>query len=226
MLSAGLGITLLVVLAAPLGWSAQRLAHRLAGESHPPANRLASILAAAAMAASAGLAAPATGPAPAGLLLGWSLLTLALVDLTALRLPDIITWPLCTAGIVVAWLRIGGQAMTPVFDPGALCDHLLGAAAGYAALAGLAAAYRRLRARDGLGLGDAKLAACAGAWLGWRALPLVVLIACGLAFAWVAVRLATRGRSVLSEPLAFGAPLAAALWICWLAPPELWASPA
>ena len=223
MLSAWLRIALTIALATPLGWSAQRLAHRLAGESGPPAGRLVGGLAAAAMAACAELAAPASGPAPAGLLLGWSLLTLALVDLAALRLPDIMTWPLCAAGIVVAGFRLGGPAMAPGFDPDALRDHLLGAAAGYAALAGLAAAYRRLRAREGLGLGDAKLAACAGAWLGWRALPLVVLIACGLAFAWVAVRLATRGRSTLTEPLAFGAPLAAALWICWLAPPDLWA---
>jgi leader peptidase (prepilin peptidase)/N-methyltransferase len=96
-------------------------------------------------------------------------------------------------------------------DP--LRDHLIGAAAGYLVLAGIAFAYARLRGREGLGLGDAKLLAVAGAWLGWRAVPIVVVIASAGGLAWAGVRLLRQGRAGLSEPIAFGAPLCAAIWV-------------
>ena len=84
-------------------------------------------------------------------------------------------------GLAVAW----------AVDPGLLGDHALGALAGFASLAVIASVYRRVRGREGLGLGDAKLLAAAGAWLGWQALPSVVLIA---AASGLALALATRAR--------------------------------
>jgi leader peptidase (prepilin peptidase)/N-methyltransferase len=138
--------------------------------------------------------------------LGWVLVSLAVIDVAALRLPDAFTLPLLVAGLLVAALLPG----RPVID------HVVGAAAGWGALAALAWIYRRARGRAGVGMGDAKLLGAAGAWLGWRALPGVILIACGLAFVWVGLRALTRGRAVLSEPIAFGAPLCLGLWITWL----------
>ncbi|MGC1301079.1 MAG: A24 family peptidase [Caulobacteraceae bacterium] len=145
------------------------------------------------------------GMAVVSLPLSAALLTLALVDVRTLRLPDVITLPLIGAGILAA--AIGGV------DAAARC---IGAAAGFLALSGLAFGFRRLRGRDGIGMGDAKLLAAAGAWLGWRALPWMVLTACGAAFVWVAVRRLLRGRETLTQPLPFGAPLALAFWIVWL----------
>ncbi len=171
---------------------------------------------------SATLAAPFREPAVASLVLGWGLLTLAAADLAAMRLPDVLTLPLTGAGLAVKGLDLATTPLHPAFSAEALAPGLAGAAAGYLALAGLAYGYRSIRGRDGLGLGDAKLAACAGAWLGWRPLPLVVLLACGVAFAWIAVRLVVQGRGTLREPLAFGAPLALAIWLCWLARADLW----
>jgi leader peptidase (prepilin peptidase)/N-methyltransferase len=138
--------------------------------------------------------------------LGWVLAALAAIDITTFRLPDLLTLPLAAAGLLVAWL-------SPVED---LKTHIVGAAVGYGVLAGLAWAYRRLRGRDGLGLGDAKLMAAAGAWLGWRPLPSVLLIACAAAFLWVGARLLLKGRAAASERIAFGAPLCLAIWIVWL----------
>jgi leader peptidase (prepilin peptidase)/N-methyltransferase len=189
----------------PAGWMAQRLSARLSGAA--PALPLgAALVATLAAFAWAALIAPPPWILAISLGLGWVLLCLAAVDIAALRLPDALTLPLLAAGLAISALLPGRPIL----------DHLAGAAVGWALLAGLALAYRRWRKLDGLGLGDAKLLAAAGAWLGWQALPSVLLIACLIAFIWVAARRARHGRRALAEPIAFGAPLALAFWIVWL----------
>ena len=79
-------------------------------------------------------------------------------------------------------------------------------------------AYARLRRREGLGLGDVKLAAAAGAWTGWQGLTDVVLLAALAALAFVLARAAMRRKAVAgTDRIAFGAFLAPALWIVWVA---------
>jgi len=142
----------------------------------------------------------------ASCLLGWTLLTLAVIDERSGQLPDALTLPLAVAGIAVAWL----------VDPVVIGVHIVGAVAGFAGFWILSELYRRLRGRDGLGLGDAKLLAASGAWLAWPALPSVILIAAALG---LCIALAQRLRH---EPvdaatrIAFGPALAAATWIVWL----------
>lgn len=143
--------------------------------------------------------------------LGWTLILLASIDIRLFRLPDIITLPLVIAGIAISW-------WLPSTD---MKDHIFGALAGYAALAGTAYLYRRWRGKDGLGLGDAKLAAAAGAWLSWESLPSVLLIACAVAFAYVGVRAVAHGKATLSQRIAFGVPLAFGIWYVWLFGPLL-----
>jgi leader peptidase (prepilin peptidase)/N-methyltransferase len=152
------------------------------------------------------LVVPATVLLPVTAALGVCLLTLAVIDAECFRLPDVLTLPLIACGLIVA-----------AFLPGLpLFDHVIGAAAGFVVFAALAWLFRRVRGRDALGLGDAKLAAAAGAWLGWMALPSMVLIACVLGFIWIAVRAITSGRQSMREHIAFGVPLAAAFWLVWL----------
>src|SRR5579871_2618232 len=100
-------------------------------------------------------------------LLGWTLLTLGWIDVEWFLLPDVLTLPLLLAGLGVAMLTM----------PDEVFWHALGAACGYLGLRGVAMLYRALRGREGLGAGDAKLLAAAGAWLGLEALPLVLLLA-------------------------------------------------
>ena len=138
--------------------------------------------------------------------LGWALLCAAWIDWEHYILPDIIVLPLLLAGLAVNWLRIDDLP----------ADAALGAAVGYSAFAGLAWAYRRLRGHDGLGMGDAKLLAAGGAWLGWEALPAVVLIAAGIGLGaagigWFAGRRVTR-----MTRLPFGPSLALAIWAVFL----------
>ena len=163
-------------------------------------------LAAPGIALWAALAAP--GPARLWLScgLGWTLLALAWVDWEHFRLPDALTLPLVLAGLGATWL----------LDPGAMPEHAAAAALGYLAFRGIALGYRALRGRDGMGAGDAKLLAAAGAWVGAAALPGVVL---GAALAGLGLALALRlsGRRVTrATAVPFGPPLCAALWLTWL----------
>jgi leader peptidase (prepilin peptidase) / N-methyltransferase len=135
--------------------------------------------------------------------LGWTLLALAWIDWQHFRLPDALTLPLLLAGLAATWFEA----------PEDITDHALGAVLGYLGFRALAWVYRAMRGRDGLGLGDAKLLAVAGAWLGGMALPHLILLAavCG-----IGVALATawrRGQLNASMAIPFGPCLALAIWI-------------
>jgi leader peptidase (prepilin peptidase)/N-methyltransferase len=143
------------------------------------------------------------------LYLGWSLLVLGWIDLRHKFLPDALNLPLIPVGLVVSLL----------LAPDLLPAHLIGAVLGFASLAALAWSYRHLRGRDGLGMGDAKLLAAAGAWLGWQALPGVLLTAALAALTVALARSAIGGRVQASDEIAFGPYLALALWAGWLAGP-------
>ena len=83
-------------------------------------------------------------------------------------------------------------------------------------------AYRRLREREGMGLGDVKLAGVAGVWLDWPCLPIAVELAALAALGFVLSRHIRAGRAF--DPLMklpFGAFFAPAIWICWLLA-QLW----
>jgi leader peptidase (prepilin peptidase)/N-methyltransferase len=138
----------------------------------------------------------------AGFLLGWTLIAASIIDLRHYWLPDLLTLPLIPAGLLVAWLMTG-----------TLSAQAIGAVAGYASLAFLRRLYWSIRGREGLGLGDAKLLAAAGAWVGWSGLPSVVLIAAATA---LSIRLVARGAACQDPLIAFGPYLALGLWIVWL----------
>lgn len=138
--------------------------------------------------------------------LGCTLLALGWIDWCTLRLPDALTMPLIAIGLLAAWL---GQ-------PGAFYSGVIGAACGYGALVAIGLGYRWLRGRDGLGRGDAKLLAAGGAWLGWAALPTVVLLAALLGLI-VALAQCARGEKLTSQTMIpFGPPLALAIWLIWI----------
>lgn len=137
--------------------------------------------------------------------LGWALLALAEIDRRHLVLPDALVLPLIPAGLAVIWASV----------PERLPDAVLGAVLGYASLAALAWLYERLRGREGLGMGDAKLFAAAGAWTTWAGLPSVLLLAgvAGLAFALLT---RARGGSLNGEDaLPLGTFMAPAIWLVW-----------
>ncbi|MGL4961898.1 MAG: prepilin peptidase [Inquilinus sp.] len=187
-----------------LSWVGLRGRCRSCGGTIDPAHPVIELAAIGiALAALAGDAALMPGTC----LLGWGLLLLGAIDRRTGLLPDMLTLPLVVAGLLAG-----------LFEPGApLADRAIGAAVGYVLFAGLAFAYRRLRGRDGLGLGDAKLLAAGGAWLGWQALPWVILVGAGAAL--VVTLISTRGQVARHTAIAFGPWLALGIWVMRLIGP-------
>ena len=143
--------------------------------------------------------------------LGWTLLALAAMDLRALVLSDYLTLPLIAAGlVVVAWLDL---AQVP--------NHLAAAAVGGLLIVAVAWAYRRIRGRDGLGMGDAKLMAAAGAWVGLEGLGAVMLYGVAATLILVLVKGASGDTVAAETAVPLGAGLAAGLWLVWLYGPIL-----
>ncbi len=201
---AGLPALAAVISALPLGWAAAACADRFVtvGEGLPPS---LSILLQGLGALWALSVMPNDWTLAAALGLFWALSVLACIDVLALRLPDVFTLTLAAAGLLASFWLPGRP----------IIDHLAGAAAGYGVLALLEWAYRRVRGRPGLGMGDAKLLAAAGAWLGWQALPSVLLIACAGGLVW-ALAAAPSREGGAQQPIPFGAPLCLAIWLVWL----------
>lgn len=142
-------------------------------------------------------------------LLGWWLLVLAWIDARSWLLPDVLTLPLILTGLGAAAL----------LAPETLFGRAFGAALGYASLETLAWIYRKARGGEGLGGGDAKLFAAAGAWVGAGALPSVILVA-ALAALLAALLLRLAGiRLAARSAIPFGPFLALALWLVWLLGP-------
>jgi leader peptidase (prepilin peptidase)/N-methyltransferase len=138
--------------------------------------------------------------------LGWFLLALAVIDYRDYLLPDMLTLPLVALGLGAAYLD----------EPASLPAYAIGAAAGFAAFLLIGLAYRRLRGREGLGTGDAKLLAAAGAWVGWQGLPSVVLLGAVASLGLVLLQ-GLAGRDVrLDLRIPFGPGLCLGLWIVWL----------
>jgi leader peptidase (prepilin peptidase)/N-methyltransferase len=144
----------------------------------------------------------------AAAVLGWALLLLAVLDIEHYWLPDRITYPLIAAGLGAA----------AYFGLPAFADSAAGAAIGFLAFAAIAIVYRRLRGREGLGGGDWKLFAAAGAWLGWYNLP-EVLLAAALSGLAAALLLHSKKGDLLTQRLPFGAFLAPAIWLVYLIGP-------
>ena len=138
--------------------------------------------------------------------LGWTLLTLAWIDWEHMLLPDVLTLPLVVAGLGATLMR----------DPSAVTEHALAAAAGYLAFRAIEIGYRRLRGRDGLGQGDAKLMAAAGAWLGLMPLPAVVFTAAMFGLL-TAATLRIMGNTLHAGfAIPFGPALCAAIAAVWM----------
>jgi len=138
-------------------------------------------------------------------LLTWSLIALTMIDIDHQLLPDDITLPLLWLGLLFN--------LTATYTT--LSDAIIGAMAGYLILWSIYWVFKLLTGKEGMGYGDFKLLAALGAWLGWQALPLIILLSslvgavCGIAL----MIIKRRGKEI---PIPFGPYLAMAGWIALL----------
>ena len=129
----------------------------------------------------------------------WTLLALTGIDLDTQLLPDNLTLPLLWGGLIV---NLNG-----IFVP--LTDAVIGAIAGYLVLWSIYWLFKLIRGKEGMGYGDFKLLGALGAWLGWKALPLIVLGSSVVGAVIGIALVAFKGRDH-NVPLAFGPYLAIA----------------
>jgi leader peptidase (prepilin peptidase) / N-methyltransferase len=169
---------------------------------------LPGFVALAAASISFAIAPNALGLCGAGLAL--VVVAIAVIDGSRFVIPD---W-LVTAGLALAALH------ATALEPDAKLHAIANAAARGVALAcvllGVRMVYARVRGRQGLGLGDVKLAMVAGAWLDWLMMAVAIEIAAIVALSVYILR-----QGILRRPfsathrLPFGLFFAPAIWICW-----------
>ena len=127
--------------------------------------------------------------------------------------------------IIPNWLNAIGFGLALVYAA-AREPNMIAQAVAIAALRGLAlafflftirAVYAQVRGRQGLGLGDVKLAFVAGAWLDWLMIPVAIELAALAALSAYLWRRLVLGQSIsLTNRIPFGLFFAPAIWICWL----------
>ncbi len=141
----------------------------------------------------------------AALVFTWALIALTLIDFDHKLLPDSITLPLLWLGLLLS--------LNTVFVD--MRASIIGAAAGYLALWSVYQLFKLVTGKEGMGFGDFKLLAAIGAWLGWQALPVTIMLS-SLVGAVVGIGLIViRGRD-RNIPIPFGPYIAAAGWLAML----------
>ena len=130
------------------------------------------------------------------LLFAAAMVVLFVIDLQHRILPNVITLPGVVAGLTAS-----------LFLPPGWLDAIIGIAVGGGSLLALGEAYYRIRGEKGLGMGDVKMLAMIGAFLGWK-LMLVTLVLSSLAGSIVGVALIVAKQRDMRYALPFGTFLA------------------
>jgi leader peptidase (prepilin peptidase) / N-methyltransferase len=136
------------------------------------------------------------------LLLTWALIALSVIDIKHTLLPDDITLPFLWLGLL---LSIPGVHAAPV-------EAILGAALGYASLYAIFYIFKLITGKEGMGFGDFKLFALFGAWLGWQALPGIILLSSLVGAVTGIAMIVFAGRNK-QLPIPFGPFLSVAGWL-------------
>src|SRR5690606_21529160 len=156
-------------------------------------------------------------PALAALVFTWFLIALTFIDLDHQLLPDNMTLPLVWLGVLLSlWGPDPAGGPVPVDTR----SSIIGAVAGYLSLWSVYHVFRLLTGKEGMGYGDFKLFAALGAWLGWKMLLPIILMAAAVGAVVGIVVLSVRGQD-RSTPIPFGPFLAAAGWLMLLFGHEL-----
>ena len=139
------------------------------------------------------------------LVLTWALIALTMIDVDHQLLPDSITLPLMWLGIL-----LNTQGLFTDLE-----SSIWGAIAGYLSLWSVFWLFKLLTGKEGMGYGDFKLLAALGAWMGWQALPVIIILSSvvGAVIGIAGIIIMGRDKNI---PIPFGPYLAIAGWIALL----------
>ena len=149
------------------------------------------------------------------LVLTWMLVAMTCIDIDHQVLPDSLTLPLMWLGLLFSLFAMP-DAPLPVRTE----NSVIVAAAGYLSLWLVYQLFKLATGKEGMGYGDFKLLAALGAWLGWKMLPLVILLSAVTGAVVGILMIVLRGRD-RQIPIPFGPYLAAAGWIALMWGPQL-----
>jgi leader peptidase (prepilin peptidase) / N-methyltransferase len=151
-------------------------------------------------------------PAACAIVITWFLIALTFIDLDHQLLPDSLTMPLLWLGLLASLTGWGSASSSFPVDP---VSAIGGAALGYLSLWAVYHAFRLLTGKEGMGYGDFKLFGALGAWLGWKLLPLIILLSAATGAVLGIAMIVLRGRD-RAAPMPFGPYLAAAGWLAMM----------
>ena len=148
----------------------------------------------------------------AAVFLTFALISISLIDIDHQLIPDAIVIPLLWAGLIMSLFHPLQGADSLFISPR---DAVVGAVAGYLSLWSVYQLFKMVTGKEGMGYGDFKLLAALGAWLGWQALPTIILMSAVVGAVVGIALIILRGRD-RQLPIPFGPYLAAAGWITML----------
>ena len=137
--------------------------------------------------------------------LTWLLIALSFIDIDHQILPDVMVLPFLWTGLMINMFNVFTSLQSAV----------IGAVAAYLSLWLVFHLFKMITGKEGMGYGDFKLFALFGAWLGWKSLPLIILLSSFVGAAIGISLILFQGRD-RAQHLPFGPYLAAAGWIALL----------
>jgi len=146
------------------------------------------------------------------LLVTWTLIALTGIDIDHQLLPDTLTLPLMWLGLLAAVVVGPRYGVSLPVSPK---DAIIGASAGYLSLWLVYQIFKLVTGKEGMGYGDFKLFAALGAWLGFKLLPLIILLSAATGAVLGILMIVFKGRDK-AAPMPFGPYLAVAGWIAMM----------
>jgi len=141
----------------------------------------------------------------AALILTWCLIALSIIDLKHTILPDEITLPLIWLGLILSLFGIFQNSESAI----------IGAVSGYLTFWLIYWVFKLITKKEGMGYGDFKLLSLLGAWFGWQALPIIILLSSSIG-AIIGIILILLGKHDKNMPIPFGPFLSLSGWVVML----------
>ena len=116
------------------------------------------------------------------------------IDLKHFIIPNVLTFPLMIIGFIKSFDPNLNQTIFPNY-----INSLIGGLFGYSIIWLIIFFYKKIRKKEGMGLGDAKLMAVIGFWFGWVSIPFTIFISSVVALILVIPSLINQSRKMSSE---------------------------